>query len=110
MLVWLQITLACVTLLAAVFVLAASRRVSVSLRLTKRINDLDVTMSDLQSTFVSLLESHKRLRSRAGMREIRDRDSEPVVEDKKTARRRIFGAAAGPAFAALQQKIASGDS
>jgi hypothetical protein len=106
----LQITSACVTLLAAALVWGASRRVSASLRLTKRMNDLEVTIGDLQSSFESLLESHKRLRSRAGMREIRERDSTPAKpESKEDARRRIFGSAAGPAFAKRQIEV-SGDS
>jgi len=104
-LLWLQITLPCVTLLAAGLVWAASRRVSVSSRLTKRMNDLEVTIGDLQSSFESLLESHKRLRSRAGMRELREREVEPERETKAAVRKRLFGVAAGPAFAARQAEL-----
>jgi hypothetical protein len=108
MLVWLQITLTCATLLAAGLVYAAWKRVSVSSRQTKRLNDLDLTIADLQSSFESLLESHKRLRSRAGMRELREREAQPGPESKAQIRKRLFGVAAGPAFAARQVSL-SGD-
>jgi regulator of replication initiation timing len=72
----------------------------VSSQMRKRMSDLELMMSDLESSFQSLLESHKRLRSRAGMRELRERVSEP--ETKEQARARIFGNKAGPAFAKQQ--------
>lgn len=103
MLLWLQITLTCVTSLAAVSVWVVCRRVSVSSRLTKRMNDLETTMSDLQSSFESLLESHKRLRSRTGMRELRE---QPKQESKADIRRRLFGVASGPDFAREQVRRA----
>jgi hypothetical protein len=68
--------------------------------MTKRMNDLEVAMADLQSSFQSLIESHKRLRSRTGMRELREREQEP--ETKAQARARIFGHKAGPDFARTQ--------
>lgn len=108
MLWWLQITSACVTLLAAGLVWLASRRVSASSRLTKRMNDLEITTADLQSSFESLIESHKRLRSRTGMRELREREAQPGPESKNAIRKRLFGVAAGPAFAARQAEIDRG--
>jgi hypothetical protein len=101
----LQITSTCVTLLVAAYVWHASRRVSGSLRLTKRMNDLETTTADLQSSFQTLLESHKRLRSRAGMRELREREAQPGPETKAQVRKRLFGVAAGPAFAARQAQL-----
>jgi hypothetical protein len=105
MLVWLLIMQICLTLLAAACAVVASRPGSASLRTLKRQRELEVTMSDLQSSFEALLESHKRLRSRTGMRELRARDEEQPVEDKKAIRRRLFGALAGPAFAARQASL-----
>jgi hypothetical protein len=68
--------------------------------------------ADLTSSFESLLESHKRLRSRAGMREIRARESAPQVETKTDVRRRLFAGASGPSFAKAQIELAArrGDS
>jgi hypothetical protein len=103
---WLQIMLTLVPLCVAVYVGHVSRQVLDALRRTKRINDLEVTMSDLQSSFTSLLESHKRLRSRTGMRELRDETKR--VETKADARRRIFGTAMGPQAAKIVQGLAVG--
>jgi hypothetical protein len=57
----------------------------------------------LELNFDSLLDSHKRLRSRAGMRELRARE-EPVSkhETKAEVRARVFGNKSGPAFARQQ--------
>jgi ElaB/YqjD/DUF883 family membrane-anchored ribosome-binding protein len=73
--------------------------------MTKRLRVVEMEIADLTSSFESLLESHKRLRSRAGMRELRAREEAPLVEDKKAIRRRLFGALAGPAFAARQASL-----
>lgn len=72
-------------------------------------------MSDLTSNFESLLDSHKRLRSRAGMRELRDRrivEREAVSkhETKEEARKRIFGTKSGPAAARMLMGLDDGDS
>jgi len=99
MFAWLQVILTCLTLLAATLAWAACKRVSGSLRLAKRMNDLEVTTADLQSSFESLMESHKRLRSRTGMRELREREA---PETKEQARMRIFGTKSGPDFARAQ--------
>jgi len=104
---WVLITLACVTLFNAGCAVVCSRSVFVSLRTKKRVRDLETTTADLESSFDSLLESHKRLRSRTGMRELRARDDDKPVETKADARRRIFGTAAGPAFAAKQVALES---
>jgi hypothetical protein len=102
---WLQITLICALSLLAGYAGAYLRSVSVSSSTRKRMHSLEIAMSDLTSSFESLLESHKRLRSRAGMRELRARDEPEPVEDKKAIRRRLFGALAGPAFAARQATL-----
>jgi len=107
---WAQITWLSLTLLNVVCAIACWRLASRSSRITKRMRDLETTTADLESSFDSLLESHKRLRSRAGMREIRERESHPKVETKAEIRRRLFGAAAGPAFAKIQQGIGNADS
>lgn len=36
-------------------------------------NSLEIELADLQSSFRSLMDSHKRLRSRIGMQELRER-------------------------------------
>lgn len=40
-------------------------------------NSLEIEMADLRSSMQSLLESHKRLRSRIGMQELRERERSP---------------------------------
>jgi len=107
---WVLITLICVTWFNVLCVYVAWRLASASSRTMKRLRDLETTQADLESSFDSLLESHKRLRSRAGMRELRARDEPPAVETKAQVRARVFGTTAGPAFAKIQQRIASGDS
>ena len=79
-----------------------------SSRTLKRLRDLEQTTADLNSSFDSLLDSHKRLRSRAGMRELREREQEPVRETKEQARARVFGREAGPGFAKRQLEIERG--
>ncbi len=91
----------CVLSWVAGYAGAAWRRDSRYSALQKRMNELERMTSDLESSFGSLMESHKRLRSRTGMRELREtRSQEP--ETKAQVRRRLFGMAAGPAFAKIQ--------
>lgn len=99
---WLHITLICAASGLAGYVGARYRPVSEFLRIKKRMRDLEQTQADLESSFESLLASHKTLRSRAGMRELRARESAPGHETKEQARARIFGTKAGPAFAKQQ--------
>ena len=73
----------------------------------KRLRDLEASIPELSQQMDSLLASHKRLRSREGMAAMRERRS-AKPETKAEARARIFGAAAGPAFARIQQGL-SGD-
>lgn len=92
----------CVLSLVAGYVGGRLRPDSRFRALTKRVNDCEALTADLQSSFGSLLESHKRLRSRTGMRELREREEAPERESKAQVRRRLFGIAAGPAFAKIQ--------
>ncbi len=57
--------------LAASFVAVYRASGSGFTSLTKRQRSVESQMSDLQSSFDSLLESHKRLRSKQGMQELR---------------------------------------
>jgi hypothetical protein len=96
---WLQITLAFVTLFNVACAWLVYRLVSESLPMKKAMRDLKATTANLESNFDALLESHARLRSRAGMRELRAREQTPRVETKAEARARIFGNKSGPAAA-----------
>jgi hypothetical protein len=100
----LQITMVCLGFLLASYVGSYLGRVFASSRLLKRMRDLEQAHADLDSSFESLLASHKVLRSRAGMRELRAREAEPVSkrETKDQARARIFGNKSGPDFARVQ--------
>ncbi len=74
-------------------------RAFASSQLRKRIRTVESSFADLESSFESLLESHKRLRSRAGMRELRSRqgasDGSPPAEGASKAElRRYYGIAA----------------
>jgi hypothetical protein len=75
----------------------------------KRLRALEQSTADLSSQMDDLLASHKSLRSRIGMRELRGkRAEEQQPETKAQARARIFGAAAGPAFATAQLEVERG--
>lgn len=105
---WVQITLTCVLSLIAWYAGGRWKQASRSSADKKRLNDIEATVADLESSFSSLLQSHARLRSRQGMRELRERRSEErAPETKAEARRRIFGNAAGPAFAQRQRELES---
>lgn len=106
---WLLITTIFCTLLAVVCAIVSWQQASRCSRTTKRLRDVELETSELTLAFESLLESHKRLRSRAGMRELRAREEAPPVESKADARRRLFAGASGPAFAKKQLQIASAD-
>jgi len=90
------------TLLAVICAGVCLRLASRSARMQKRMRDVESEMSELNLSFETLLESHKRLRSRAGMRELRAREAPVAVESKADVRRRLFGGATGPAFAKAQ--------
>jgi len=66
---------ASLTLSIVACAIAYSQREFRSTSPTKRLRQVEQQMSDLQSSFESLLESHKSLRSRVGMRELRARNA-----------------------------------
>lgn len=82
----------------AIFAAVYCRRAFGSLRVTKRQNDLEAQIADLQSSFDDLMESHKRLRSKEGMRELRDRrkagaaaaQDEPDLDKMSPAERKLY--------------------
>lgn len=61
--------------LSAALVVAYSKQVFASTSPGKRMNSLEVEVADLRSSMQTLLESHKRLRSRIGMQELRARSA-----------------------------------
>jgi len=48
-------------------------------------NSLEIGLADLQSSFQTLLESHKRLRSRIGMQELRERTKTSATASRGAA-------------------------
>jgi hypothetical protein len=106
---WVLPIAQCAISLVAGYVGALWMRDSRYSRTQKRLNDCERMTADLESSFQSLMESHKRLRSRIGMRDLREREEPARKETKLEARRRIFGNASGPAFAKRQAEIGSGD-
>lgn len=84
------LTLALATLavlLAAAAFWYAFRAARVPLATVKRI---EAAHADLQEAFANLVESHKRLRSRVGMRELRERrNEEPETESPADYKARL---------------------
>ena len=92
-------TMGFLTSAGAISVAVYSRRAFGSLRVTKRQVDLEAQIADLQSSFDDLFESHKRLRSKEGMRELRDRrkqsigalpQDDPDLEKMTPAERKLY--------------------
>lgn len=103
---WALVMAICSALLSAGCALACWRLASESYLLRKRRHDLEASIAELNSNFENLVESHKRLRSREGMRNLRETRASTQAETKAQARARIFGAAAGPDFARRQLEVA----
>jgi len=106
--VWVLTITSLLTSLVALYVSVSFRRVSASSQLLKRARDLEVMTADLHSSFESLLASHKRLRSRAGMRELREKDGEiPPLGTRKNELRKFYGlnGLSGPDFARKQMQL-----
>jgi len=80
-LLFLQTTLLLLTCWAARSANVSSKTVSRATQATKLIESLRIEVADLQSLFASLMDSHKRLRSRIGMKELREKAAE---EPKRT--------------------------
>lgn len=60
---------------------------AVSLR---RVADLETTLTDLLDAYHTLLAGHKKLRSRIGMRELRDKRENAVDSGTETDAERLF--------------------
>lgn len=76
----LTITLA--SCCSALLVAAALRRAFEFSSPGKRMNSLEIEIADLRSSMQTLLESHKKLRSRIGMRELRERQGMDRTADR----------------------------
>lgn len=100
----LLLTLIFSVLLCATCAVASWKAVSASYRLRKRTRELELLTAELNSNFESLLESHKRLRSRTGMAELRERRKGGGRPETKAELLQRLGLAgkAGPSFAAAQ--------
>lgn len=89
-------TLTSLASLAAACVAVYWTRDSASSSLTKRIRGLETQLTDLSSSFDSLMESHRKLSARVGMRQLRERrkgeaaDDEPVPPGDKAGLRRKY--------------------
>lgn len=96
----LHFTMTCLLLLGVIYAVGYSRQASASSRASKRMNALEMQIADLQSSFDDLLESHKRLRSKEGMRELRERRkgkpidpevlSDAEIENMTAAERKLY--------------------
>lgn len=100
-------TMVCLTLLSAICAAVAWKQASTFYRLRKRVHELELSTADLNSTVENLLDSHKRLRSREGMKELRERRSAPKSAETKAELLQRLGLAgkSGPAFAAAQLSL-----
>lgn len=105
-------TMICSTLLSAICAVVAWRQASTCYRLRKRVHDLELSTADLNSTVENLLDSHKRLRSREGMKALRERRSGPKIAETKAELLQRLGLAgkAGPDFARAQLSLNANDS
>lgn len=109
---WAQIIVLSLTLLLAISAGVSSKQASASARRLKRWSESERDIADLRADYQALMESHKRLRSREGMRDLRAARAPPPGpppgETKAEARARIFGPKAGPDFTrqqlAMEQK------
>jgi hypothetical protein len=59
----------------------------------KRVAEIECDLTELKDSYDALLTSHKKLRSRIGMREIRDREAE-APDDPATWKQRTRAALA----------------
>ncbi len=70
---WLVPTIILASSCSALLVAAALKRAFEFSSPGKRMNSLEIELADLRSSMAALLESHKRLRSRIGMQDLRER-------------------------------------
>jgi len=122
----LHFTMTCLASIGAIYAVVYSRQASASSRASKRMLALETQIADLASSFDDLLESHKRLRSKEGMRELRERrkgaapgaTAEPEVDLAKLSpaerklyfRRKHFAGMDHRAFALKMQSMDRADS
>jgi hypothetical protein len=104
------VTLICSVLLSALSASACWKLASGSYRLRKRTRELELLTAELSSSFESLMESHKRLRSRTGMAELRERrngSAAPRENESKGELLQRLGLAGkhGPDFARKQMTL-----
>lgn len=95
------------TCLCAACAAVCLRAASASARLRKQMRDLHIEIGELTSTVETLTDSHKRLRSREGMRDLRARRGEPKGPESKAELLRRLGLAGkvGPDFARAQLSL-----
>jgi len=103
------ITILLSTFLCVVCAVVAWKQASACSRLLKRVRELELMTADLNSHLDGLLESHKRLRSREGMRELRERrltanTRQPETKAQLLQRMGLSGKA-GPEFARAQLSL-----
>lgn len=83
------------------------RAASASARLRKQVREAHIEIGELTSTVETLTESHKRLRSREGMRDLRERRKARSGPETKAELLQRLGLAgkAGPDFAKAQLEL-----
>jgi len=82
---WFLLTATLSSCSTALLVAAVSKRAFESTSVGKRMNSLEIAFADSQLSMQALLESHKRLRSRIGMQELRARRTAGEVETQGDA-------------------------
>lgn len=106
---WALTTMILSTFLCAACAAVAWKRASECFRLLKRVREVELVTADLSSHLDGLLESHKRLRSREGMRELREKRSTASTRQPETKaqilQRMGLAGKAGPEFARAQLSL-----
>lgn len=110
---WELITTISLTFLCVGCAAVAWKQASACSRLLKRVRELELSTADLNSHLDALQESHKRLRSREGMRELRERRSTKNTQRPETKgellQRLGLAGKAGPDFARAQLSLNAND-
>lgn len=106
----LLVTLILLTCTCVACAAVCLRAASGSARLRKQMRETHIEIGELTSTVETLTESHKRLRSREGMRDLRARRAAPQQETKAQLLQRLgLAGKAGPDFARAQLNIHAHD-
>lgn len=96
----------CSTWLAARYARDCSTLASECSTLARRLREVEPSIAELSSQYDSLLESHKRLRSREGMRNLRERRGSTQAETKAELLARMgLAGKSGPEFARAQLSL-----